>query len=208
MSLRQVLAISLSVFLLTLGVPASGDAQSQAKNGRVRGQIVDLGGRGAPGMRVELVSGRQVLAVTSSTADGYFSFASIPAGEYIVRTTLGNGQPTGVKVSVTASVPEATAFIVMPSIALAAPQVGAAAAVVTQTVLTIGTTAVVVTVTTIGSAIYVEAQSEADQEVLVQAQAAATTYLVQLGNQTGTITTGTGTSGNPFVFIPTVPQSG
>jgi hypothetical protein len=208
MSLRQVLAIALSVCMLTLGVPASGTAQGLSRAGKVRGQVVDLGGRGAAGMQVELLSGQRVLSSTATTSDGYFSFDGIPIGSYIVRTTLANGQPTGVKVLLTAGATEANAFIVMPSIALAAPQVGAAAAVVTQTVLTIGTTAVVVTVTTIGSAIYVEAQSEADQEKLVNAQQAATTYLVQLGNQTGTITTGSGTSGNPFVFIPTVPQSG
>lgn len=211
MTLRRVLAVSLAAIMLTLGVPVTGVAQASMKTANLRGQVVDAGGRGASGLRVELVSDGLVLSSTISTTDGHFNFPGVPAGAYVVRT-MANGQPAGVRVSVGST--DATALIVMPSLAKAAPQVGIAAGLATNMVITVGTTAIAVTVTTVAGITYVEAQKEEDATILVQNVAAVQQLLTTLANQIagntggGGTVTGGGTVQNPFVFIPSTPPPG
>src|SRR5688572_13695425 len=120
MALRKSLAALLSALMLTLGAPIVGMAQTQGST--LRGQVVDAGGRGSAGMRVELVSDRMVVSTTISGPDGHFSFSAVPANNYIVRTTV-NGQPSGVRVSVVAGQQAQHALIVLPSVATASPAV-------------------------------------------------------------------------------------
>ncbi len=198
MAIRKSLAVLLSAITLTFGVPSIGAAQgSILKTATVRGQVVDAGGRGATGMRIELVSDRLVVATTVSSTDGHFSFAGLPAGNYVVRTTV-NGQPSGVRVSVTAGETAPTALLVLPSVATASPGVILAA---------VGPLlgSVLVVVSVVAGVVVIEAQAGADQTLVNNAVIAANLYIASLNNQLPP---------NPgqiaitpiFTFIPTTPR--
>ena len=202
--MRKSIAVLLSALALTFGAPTVGLAQAPTSN--LRGQIVDAGGRGATGMRVELVSDRLVVSTTISTTDGHFSFAGIPVGNYVVRTNV-NGQPTGVRVSVTTGVSPTTALLVLPSLATAAP------AVVIAALGPVLGSVVAATVTVIGNTVIVQAQSTNDNTILAspQTQAAVQAILVQLAAQLPPQQPPAGSPpGTPpppplFSFIPFVP---
>ena len=196
--MRKSIAVLLSAFALTFGAPIVGMAQ--APTSKLRGQVVDAGGRGATGMRVELMSDRHVVATTISSTDGHFSFAGVPAGSYVVRTTV-NGQPTGVRVSVTAGENAATALLVLPSTAAASPAV--LIAVVGPALGSI----VAATVTIVGNTIIVTADKKEDQAIVNQAVAAAQVYIQLLNNQLPPPAPGQ-TAPPLFTFIPTQPIAG
>ncbi len=199
MAIRKSLAILLSALTLTFGVPSISAAQgSILKTATVRGQVVDAGGRGATGMRMELVSDRLVVATTISTTDGHFSFPGLLAGNYVVRTTV-NGQPSGVRVSVIAGETAPTALIVLPSVATASP--AALIAAVGQAALA---TMAAVIVSVVAGVTIVTAQATNDVASVVLLQAQAQAYIQQLNVQIPP------PPGQPplFVFIPTVPASG
>lgn len=121
MTIPKPLALLLAAIVL-MGTPIAGVAQTPTST--LRGQVVDAGGRGASAVRVELVRDNMVVATIMSTTDGHFSFPGLPTGAYVVRTTV-NGQPTGVRATVTAGEAPATALLVLPSLATASPQIGA-----------------------------------------------------------------------------------
>ncbi len=200
--MRKSLSVLLAALALTFGAPITGIAQAPTSN--LRGQIVDAGGRGATGMRVELVSDRHVVATTISSTDGHFSFAGIPAGNYVVRTSV-NGQPTGVRVSVTTGATSATALLVLPSLATASP------AVILAAVGPALGSIVAAAVTIVGNTVIVQAQSTADNELLADpaVQQQVRTFLVELAAQLPPQQVPPG--GIPlapiFSFIPFVPLS-
>lgn len=195
--MRKSIATLLAVIVL-VSAPVIGLAQ--APSSTLRGQIVDAGGRGASGMRVELVSDRMVLATTISVTDGHFSFPGLPAGNYVVRTTV-NGQPTGVRVSVTAGQTSASALLVLPSLATAAPAVVLAAIAPALGAM------VSVTATTIANVVIVQAAQGNDEATVRNNVQAANNFIAALNTQIQ--------QANPgapplpvFSFIPTTPVSG
>lgn len=197
MAMRKSLAVLLSALTLTFGAPIVGLAQSPTAT--LRGQIVDAGGRGATGLRIELVSDRLVVATTMSVTDGHFSFPGVPAGSYVVRTSV-NGQPTGVRVSVTSGQAAASALLVLPSVATASP------AVVLAAIGPVIGTLAAATVTIVGNVVIVQAAENQDQEVVRNAVAAANALIAQLNNQ---FPPPPGAPPTPiFSFIPTTPASG
>ena len=200
MAMRKSLAVLLSAFTLMLGMPIVGLAQ--APSSTVRGQIVDAGGRGAIGMRVELVSERNVVATTISTGDGFFNFPGIAAGNYVVRTMV-NGQPSGVRVSVTAGETAPSALIVLPSVAKASPGVIVALGI---NGLIAG---VVATVSVVANQVFVTQQDGSDKQVVLDSFVAAQQYLVQLSQQVqGPTPPGQAPPPPLFAFIPVTPASG
>lgn len=166
--MRKSVAVLLSILTLGLGAPMVGIAQTPQST--LRGQVVDPGGRGTAGSRLELVSDSIVVATTISTTDGHFSFPGVPLGNYVVRTYV-NGQPIGIRVAVTAG-STGTALLVLPSVATASPAVIAAVAasalgpIVGATVVAVGNTVVI---------------SEADDTATVlESRQDAVNYLAQL----------------------------
>lgn len=111
--MRKLIALALAVATLSMGAPTAALAQSAARFGSVSGEAVDAGGRAMQGLRVELVQAGVVVQTTTTGLSGTYSFANVPAGDYIVRVMV-NDMPAGVRVAVTAGVP-ATATIVVPS---------------------------------------------------------------------------------------------
>ncbi len=196
--MRKSLAVLLSALTLTFGVPSIGAAQgSILKTATVRGQVVDAGGRGATGMRIELVSDRLVVATTISTTDGHFSFAGLPAGNYVVRTTV-NGQPSGVRVSVIAGETAPTALIVLPSVATASP-----GAIMVALGGSLGSL-IAATVTLVGGQIFIRGVAGSDIDFVANSEDAARDYLESLNNQISS-NTSPDFSGNTtprFSFIP------
>lgn len=193
--MRKTLAVLLSALALTFGAPIVGLAQ--APTSTLRGQIVDAGGRGATGMRVEVVKESFVVATTISTTDGHFSIAGLPAGNYVVRTTA-NGQPTGVRVTVQSGQASATALLVLPSVAKASP-----AAIIAIVGPALASAIVSVAIVAVAEAT-VQSQSTADNTFLQQNVAAANQLIQQFNQQVA--------ASNPgapqvpiFTFIPFVP---
>jgi len=198
MTTRKSLAVLLAAVITLAAAPLTGLAQ--APTSTLRGQIVDAGGRGASNMRVEVVKDSFVLATTMSTTDGYFSFPGLPAGNYVVRTTV-NGQPTGVRVAVTAGQASTTALLVLPSLATAAPAVILAAIAPALGAM------VSVAATTIANVVIVQAAEGNDEETVRNNIQAANNFIAVLNAQIQ--------QANPgapplpvFSFIPTTPASG
>jgi hypothetical protein len=198
--MRKLVAVLLSAITLTVGAPIV--ALAQAPTSTLRGQVVDAGGRGTADLRVELVSERMVIATTISTTDGHFSFAGVPAGNYVVRTNV-NGQPTGVRASVTPGT-TANALLVLPSLATAAPAVVVAALAPALGAM------VSATVTTVANVIVVQAAKGNDEETVRNNVAAANLVIQQLNQQiAASLPPGTPAPVIPiFSFIPTTPASG
>jgi len=171
MALRKFVAVLLSAVALTFGAPVVGIAQSKAPSTSVvRGQVVDAGGRGATGLSVELVREGFAVATTVSGPDGHFSFAGVPAANYVVRTMV-NGRPSGVRVAVVAGEATQTALLVLPSVATASPAV----------VAIIGVNGILTTVTValsvIAGEVVVEVQKSNDEETLFETRAEAQAFV-------------------------------
>ena len=178
--MRKSIAVLLSIVTLTFGAPMVGIAQAPPST--VSGQVVDPGGRGAAGSRLELVSDSLVVATTISTTDGHFSFPGVPLGSYVVRTYV-NGQPIGIRVAVTAG-SAASALLVLPSVANASPAVIAVAAASALGPLVAGT------VMAVGSTVVIS--EEDDTETVISNQQEALNYLGQLVQQNPGIVAGGG----------------
>ena len=116
--MRKLVATVLVAVSLTFGAPTGLIAQSarNPQTGSISGEAVDAGGRGAAVQRVELVQSGQVIQTTVTGARGTFVFGNVPAGDYVVRV-VANGQPAGVRVTVTPGAIPAHAMIVLPSAA-------------------------------------------------------------------------------------------
>ncbi len=112
--MRKLIVVSLAALLVSLGIPAAAQAQTPVRLASVAGQVVDASGRGAIGQRVELVQNGVIVQTTSTTARGSFAFASVAAGDYVVRTNVNN-TPAGIRVSLAAGMNAANATIVLPS---------------------------------------------------------------------------------------------
>lgn len=194
MAMRKSLAVLLTAIAF-VAAPIVGIAQ--APTSTLRGQVVDAGGRGASDMRVELVSDRMVVATTTSTTDGHFSFPALPAGTYVVRTTV-NGQPTGVRVAVTPGQPSATALLVLPSVAKASP------AVILAVIGPALGSLVAVTATVVGNQLILTQNEGTDPATLAEDKIKAEAIIVVLNAQNPP------PPGQPpfFAFIPTTPVSG
>lgn len=167
--MRKSLAVLLSILTLALGAPMVGIAQAP-RSTSVSGQVVDTGGRGAAGSRLELVSDSMVVATTMSTTDGHFSFPGVPLGSYVVRTYV-NGQPIGIRVTATAGSP-ASALLVLPSVAGASPAVVAGPLIGMLGPVLAGTVAVSATAVTISA--------DDDATTVITSAGEALTYLSQL----------------------------
>lgn len=197
MTTRKALTVLLSALMLTMAVPLVGIAQ--APTSTLRGQVVDPGGRGATNLRVELVNSERVVVATAmSSTDGHFSFAGVPAGNYVVRTYV-NGQPAGVRASVAAGSTPSTALLVLPSVAVASPGV-----IVAALGPALGSI-VAATVTVVGNTIVIQSAENGDVKFIVENQQQARQFLQNLNNQLPPPPPGTPPV---FSFIPTTPASG
>lgn len=114
--MRKLVASVLVAVSLTFGAPTGLMAQSAIQMGSISGEAVDAGGRGVATQRVELVQSGQVIQTTVTGLSGTFVFGNVPAGDYVVRV-VANGQPAGVRVSVTPGGVATHAMIVLPSAA-------------------------------------------------------------------------------------------
>lgn len=190
MTMRRPLAVLLAAIVL-MGTPIV--AAAQAPTSTLRGQVVDAGGRGASAVRVELVRDNMVVATIMSTTDGHFSFPGLPAGTYVVRTTV-NGQPMGVRATVTAGEVPATALLVLPSLATASPQIGALIGGVLGSVSSVAVTAVT-------SVLIVNVAENGDLEYLYTTLDESLVALIQLNAQ---VPTPPGTT-PPFATVPIFP---
>lgn len=119
--MRRLISVVLSTAVFALGVPATGGAQRIAPADVLRGQVVHASGTGAAVTLIELVSDNRVVATATTADDGRFEFSGVAPGAYLVRTTV-NGFVSAVRVAVTAGRANASALLVLPSLAKAAPQ--------------------------------------------------------------------------------------
>ncbi len=144
------LAVVLITASLCFAVASGAQPRTSTAVGTISGEIVDAGGRALSNRRVELIRDGEVLNSTLSGNRGEWSFTSVAAGEYTVRTVI-NGKVAGTRVLVTPGQAIARAMIVAPSAAAPATVFGGlgvlgitlvtgavAAAVITTVVLVTG----------------------------------------------------------------------
>jgi hypothetical protein len=117
--MRRFIASSFVALMLTLGLPFVGTANGTAAS--VFGQVVDAGGRGSGGTRVELLMYGAAVGTTTTSSDGRFIFSGIVPGTYVVRAMV-KGQPAGLQVSLKAG-ESAPLLVVLPSMVTAQAQV-------------------------------------------------------------------------------------
>jgi hypothetical protein len=200
--MRSALTAVFSAVLIAVCVPLVGDAQGSTAT--VAGQIVSASGVGQSGLTVDLVSEGMVVSSTVTIGDGHFRFLGLPAGNYVVRTTM-NGQPIGVKVSATAGA-TAPALIVLPSVAKASP--GVIVAAIAPALASIAAT----TASVIANTVAINQAENGDVTFVAQSQQAATQFLNEIAVQIGLIpppTPGAPPVPNPLVgFIPVTVASG
>src|SRR5262245_18956482 len=109
-SMRKFLALFALVGLIGAPVLSAGPATT----GTVSGKAVDAAGRIVAGQRIDLVSNSIVVRTMVTTNDGQWMFADVPAGDYVVRTSV-QGRVAGVRVTVRAGVAAAGSMIVTPA---------------------------------------------------------------------------------------------
>lgn len=147
-AVRRSIALLLAVSMLTVGAPATGLAQAPGSTGTIAGEAVDAGGRGLPGLRVELVQAGVVVQTTTTGLSGAYAFTNVPAGDYVVRVVV-NEMPAGIRVSLAPGGRVADATIVVPSaVAPSNPPIIALLAALGPVFGTIVAAAVVATVVT------------------------------------------------------------
>lgn len=158
--MRGSIATLLIALTVTFGIPAVGSAQA-GRSAMLNGQIVDAGGRGSSGRTVELISEGMVVGMTTSTADGHFSFAIGGAGSYIVRTIV-NGHPAGIRVSVVKGQNPPMALLVLPSAVTASAQAGVLISGAISTLTSVAS----VSVSLATAAIVTQIEEKNDDEIL------------------------------------------
>lgn len=182
--MRKSIANLLIAFSITLGLPAVGSAQA-GKAGNLFGQIVDATGRGSAGRTVELVSDGMVVGMTTSSADGHFTFAVGSSGSYIVRTIV-NGHPAGIRIAVTSGQNPPMALLVLPSAATSSPQIGVLISGGINGLIAAGTIAATTLTTQLVTTVSEKKDAEilADPEVKAQAQQVLIQVIAQVTGQT------------------------
>jgi hypothetical protein len=96
--MRRILALTLALAIVSLGVPASSSAagkqvEAKSANGRVAGVAKDSAGQPAANRSVRLrdmVTGRAVSTARTNAA-GAFAFDNVPAGIYVVEVINDSG---------------------------------------------------------------------------------------------------------------------
>ncbi len=116
--MRKLLALTLVVATVSLGVPSGVFAQvpAPAQLATISGAALDAGGRAVMNQRVELVRASEIVGSTITGSRGEWSFTNVTPGDYVVRVIV-NGQVAGIRVSVTPGQTYANALIVTPSAA-------------------------------------------------------------------------------------------
>jgi len=119
--MKRLLAFTLAVALVLLGVPAPLAAAQQT--GSLAGIAKDNGGNPLAGYTVQLrnVGTGQLAGTTTSAANGAFSFANLPAGTYVIELV----DATGKIIAVSVNIPLA-AGATLTGIAVTASALGAA----------------------------------------------------------------------------------
>ena len=144
--MRKLIAVALVLAMTSLGAPVGALAQTStaALLGGVSGEALDAGGRALVGQRVELVQAGQVIQTTTTGSRGEWTFANVPAGDYVVRIAL-NGRVAGIRVSVTPGQVLAGQQIVAASAGAASPAFLAGLGLLWGTVFAVVVAAAVVT---------------------------------------------------------------
>ena len=151
-----VLAVLMTVSLGSTGLIAQGLPTAKNLNGR----SIDAAGRAVAGQRVELMKDLQVLAATTSSESGEWSFSVAP-GDYVVRMNI-NGKIAGIQVSVVPGIPVTGTLIVVPA-AAASPQIGTLASLLANLAVTTAAT-----VSSVALSVGVETETtELDPETVV-----------------------------------------
>lgn len=180
--MRRSIASLLIAFTAMLGMPAVSSAQA-GRSALLNGQIVDAAGRGSSGRTVELISDGMVVGMTTSSADGHFSFAVGGSGSYIVRTIV-NGHPAGIRVSVVRGQNPPMALLVLPSFATSSPQIGVFISSGINALVAAGTIAA----TTLTNTLVTNVSEKKDEEILAdpvkkaEAQQALISVIAQVTN--------------------------
>lgn len=143
--MKKLMTVAVILVTASLGFPVAGFAQARAASvGTISGETVDAGGRALANQRIELVRDSEVLKSTISGSRGEWSFSSVPAGEYVVRTVI-NGKIAGARVSVTPGQMMARAMIVVPSASAPAPTFLAGLGLLGGSLVAAGVAAVIIT---------------------------------------------------------------
>jgi hypothetical protein len=182
--MRKSLISLVTALSMLFAMPAVSIAQV-GKSASLFGQIVDATGRGAAGKTVELVSEGVVVGMTTSSADGHFTFAVGSSGSYVVRTIV-NGHPAGIRVAVTSGKNPPMALLVLPTFATSSPQIGVLISGGINGLIAAGT----IVASTVTSSLVTLVSEKKDEEILAdpetkaQAQAALIQVIAQITNQT------------------------
>lgn len=204
--MRRSFASLLIALSVTLGMPAVGSAQA-GRSALLNGQIVDAGGRGSSGRTVELISDGMVVGMTTSSADGHFSFAVGGSGLYVVRTIV-NGHPAGVRVSVVRGENPPMALLVLPSAATSSAQIGVLISSGLNVLVAAGTVAASTLTSTLVTTISEKKDDEilADPVVKQQALALLVNVISQVtGQSVASINAGLAGGGTLPTTIPGIP---
>ena len=182
--MRKSLISLVTAMSMLLAMPTVGLAQI-GKSASLFGQIVDATGRGAAGKTVELVSDGVVVGMTTSSADGHFTFAVGSSGTYVVRTIV-NGHPAGIRVAVTSGKNPPMALLVLPSLATSSPQIGVLISGGINGLIAAGTIVASTVTTQLVTSVSEKKDEEilADPQVKAQAQQALIQVIAQVTGQT------------------------
>jgi uncharacterized protein (DUF2141 family) len=96
--MRRILALTLALAIVSLGVPRTSSAAgrqvaAKAANGRVDGVVKDSGGQPVTnrGVRLRDAVKAQVVSTSRTNSGGAFSFDNVPAGTYVVEVIDDRG---------------------------------------------------------------------------------------------------------------------
>ena len=96
--MRKILALTLALAIVSLGVPSTSSAagqqvQAKAANGRVAGVVKNSGGQPVTnrGVRLRDTVKAQVISTSRTDNAGAFSFDKVPTGTYIVEVINDRG---------------------------------------------------------------------------------------------------------------------
>jgi hypothetical protein len=96
--MRKILALTLALAIVSLGVPSTSSAAGQqvaakAANGRVAGVVKDTGGHPVTnrGVRLRDAVSARVVSTSRTNNGGAFSFDNVPGGTYVVEVINDRG---------------------------------------------------------------------------------------------------------------------